>query len=93
MNYSVTGNVTVYIPLRAKFRKVTKKRNLGCEHDVGGCDLELFGRVLLFGNASKSTCESTHSTRCYGVAQDLHIAIVLGVCGLERIHQHIFQVT
>ena len=47
------------------------------------CNLKLVGRVLLFANVSKSTRKSTHSTRLCGVAQGLHIAIVLGVCGLE----------
>ena len=45
--------------------------------------LKLVGRVLLFVNASKSTRKSTHGTKLCGVAQGLHIAIVLGVCGLE----------
>ena len=47
------------------------------------CNLKLFDRVLLFAN----------DTRLCGVAQSLHIAIVLGTCGLERISRHIFPIT
>ena len=54
-----------------------------------GCKLKLAGRVVLFACASKSTRKSTQGTRLCGVAQGLHIAIVLGVCGLEQISKHI----
>ena len=54
------------------------------------CYLELVGRVLLFTNANKSTRKSTYGTRLSKVAQGLHIAIVLGACGLERTSEHIF---
>ena len=47
------------------------------------CNLKLVGRVFSLANASKSTHKSTHGTRLCGVAQGLHIAIVLSVCGLE----------
>ena len=47
------------------------------------CNLKLVGRVFLFANASKGTRKSTHGIRLCGVAQGLHIAIVLGICGLE----------
>ena len=47
------------------------------------CNLKLVGRVRLFPNASKSSRKSTHGTRLCGVAQGLHIAIILGVCGLQ----------
>ena len=59
-----------------KFRKCT----LAHQHD--GVGLKLVGRVLLFVNVTKSTRKSTHGSRLYG-AQGLHIAFVLGVCGLE----------
>ena len=53
------------------------------------CNLKLLSRVLLFPNARKRTRKSTHDTRLGGVAQGLHIAIVLGVCGLELTSKHI----
>ena len=56
-------------------------RKLGHYWTLNG--LKLVGRVLLFTNANKSTRKSTHGTRFCGVAQGLHIAIILGACGLE----------
>ena len=53
------------------------------------CNLKLaVGRVFLLANASKSTRKSSHGTILCGVAQGLHIAIILGVCGLERTSEH-----
>ena len=48
-------------------------------------------QALLIKSTSKSTCKSTHGTILYGVAQGLPIAIVLAVCGMERIGEYIFS--
>ena len=37
------------------------------------CNLELFDRVLLLANASKSVRISSHETRISGVGQDLQV--------------------
>ena len=59
-----------------------------------GCNRKLVSQVFLFANASQSTRKSAHGTRhcgvCIYVAQGLHIAIVLGICGLERTSEHIY---
>ena len=48
------------------------------------CNLKLVGRVFLFAFLpAKNTRKSTHGTTFCGVAECLHIAIILGVCGLE----------
>ena len=45
----------------------------------------------MFVNPSKITCKSVDCTRLCGVAQCLLIAIVLGICGLERINKHFWS--
>ena len=49
--------------------------------------------VECFCLQTPAKAQSLHGTTLCGVAQVLHIAIVLGVCGLERTSGHIFPVT
>ena len=74
----------------AKFRKFTFKKEILLLSVMLECNLRLFGRVLLFANASKSTrCrKSMHGTRLRGVALARlegypSSATVSGVCGLQ----------
>ena len=55
------------------------------------CNLKLFGPVLLFANASKSTHKFAHSPKLCEVAQGLHIYyiaiyIIVGVYGHDIRH-------
>ena len=77
----------------AKFRKVTKNRNLTCEHDVEMQFTVFLSNAFVCKRQQKhSSIYAWHKT-LRSSSRPIHIAIVLGVCGLERTSDHIFLVT
>ena len=69
--------------LISKFEKFVKQR-IYHVYMILECNLMLVGRMFLFVNTRKSTHQSVHGTRLGGVAQDIHIALILSVCRLEQ---------
>ena len=78
--------------LISKFEKFVKQR-IYHVHMILECNLMLVGRLLSFVNIRKSTHQSVQGTRLGGLAQDIHIVIILSVSRLEQTTEHIFPVT
>ena len=76
----------MYVYIMARFRKITLKYKLARSCYV---EIKAFSSSALIVNTSKITHKSIHSIKLCRVAYGVHIAYVLGNCGLERISKHI----